>query len=95
MVALSYLDTLKKNKPPNPTFVEDPRRNYRLPPHLAPIHYFVDLQPELTPTKAGNYFFKGISLVEFKVLQPTPYIVVHSYRLRFQQIQIFDDKVSL
>lgn len=94
MVLLGYFEAYAKMNRGDRAVLEDPRTFYRLPTDLIPTHYSIDLQPFLTPTFRGRFRFFGNSSVEFKVLRATPYVVVHSFRLKYKEIKVLDDKVG-
>ncbi|KAM6426351.1 aminopeptidase N [Liasis olivaceus] len=57
----------------------------RLPKTLEPEFYTVSLQPFLTPNSQGLYVFKGNSTVQFKCVEPTDLIIIHSKKLNYTQ----------
>ncbi|XP_061773355.1 aminopeptidase N-like [Nerophis ophidion] len=73
------------SKPPGTTTVapsNNPWDKYRLPKNLVPDLYYVTLWPRLTedPT-TGLYIFTGDSSVEFKCVEETNLILIHSHKL--------------
>ncbi|XP_071403132.1 aminopeptidase N [Centroberyx affinis] len=67
--------------------VTAPWDSYRLPTTLVPDHYNVTLWPRLTPDPAtGLYIFTGYSTVEFKCVEETDLILIHSNKLSYTSL---------
>jgi len=58
---------------------QDPWINDRLPPHLVPEHYVVDLRPDFDyNTESDAYLFYGTSSVRYLCKEPTKYLILHT-----------------
>ncbi|XP_077452228.1 aminopeptidase Ey-like isoform X2 [Stigmatopora argus] len=74
------------SKPPTTTAApsNNPWDKYRLPKNLVPERYNVTLWPRLTKDKeTGLYIFTGESSVEFKCVEETDLILIHSNKLNY------------
>jgi len=69
--------------------------NPRIPNHFRPLHYKVDLKPDLTPDSSGFYWFFGSSEVTFLVTKNTSTIVIHSNKLKYFNVDLMDEKVKI
>ncbi|KAG9489175.1 hypothetical protein GDO78_005267 [Eleutherodactylus coqui] len=56
---------------------------YRLPHHLIPQHYNVDLRPVLTKNENGLYVFNGVSEAYFTCRAATKHVIIHSKNLNY------------
>ncbi|XP_041652254.1 alanyl (membrane) aminopeptidase b [Cheilinus undulatus] len=77
------------SKPPvtTPTPSNEPWDKYRLPKSLVPDHYNLTLWPRLTPDKiSGLYIFTGESSVEFRCVEDTDLILIHSNKLNYTEL---------
>nr|XP_020506937.1 aminopeptidase N-like [Labrus bergylta] len=78
------------SKPPvtTPAPSNLPWDKYRLPKSLEPDHYNVTLWPRLTPDKTtGLYIFTGDSSVEFRCVEETDLILIHSNKLNYTKFE--------
>ncbi|XP_033823587.1 aminopeptidase N-like [Periophthalmus magnuspinnatus] len=67
-----------------PTPSNKPWDQYRLPKTLVPEHYNLTLWPRLKPDNTtGLYIFTGESSVEFKCVEETDLILIHSNKLNY------------
>ncbi|KAJ0069517.1 hypothetical protein NL108_008463 [Boleophthalmus pectinirostris] len=68
-----------------------PWDQYRLPKTLVPEHYSLTLWPRLTkdPT-TGLYIFTGVSSVEFKCVENTDLILIHSNKLNYTKEPVLE-----
>uniref|UniRef100_A0A7N5K9B6 Aminopeptidase n=1 Tax=Ailuropoda melanoleuca TaxID=9646 RepID=A0A7N5K9B6_AILME len=66
-----------------PAAHKDPWTHLRLPRSLVPTFYTISLQPFLEPNDQGLYIFRGNSTVQFKCLEPTDLILIHSKKLNY------------
>nr|XP_006629061.1 PREDICTED: aminopeptidase N-like [Lepisosteus oculatus] len=64
----------------------DTRDMMRLPSSLRPESYRVVLQVHLFPDPNSTFHFTGNSTVQFRCLQPTRQIVLHSHKLNLTQL---------
>ena len=74
--------------------VPGPWNSIRLPLDLIPTLYRVDLKPELVADAAGRFWFEGESEVTFVVEEATNYVHIHSFLLKFESVDLFDQEVS-
>ncbi|CAK8674727.1 unnamed protein product [Clavelina lepadiformis] len=85
---------VKKN--PNKSSASDfppvPWSSLRLPKNITPYHYVIDLQPHLTPGPNGTFIFNGTSSVEFVVTNSTKYVILHSKKLVYSAVTLFNDE---
>ncbi|CAK8674728.1 unnamed protein product [Clavelina lepadiformis] len=72
-----------QTSPSGPT---GPWADVRLPKDLVPLHYVVDLQPNLEPVSTDYYVFNGTSSVDFTVKNATSYIIIHSNKLNYSEV---------
>ncbi|XP_034082999.1 aminopeptidase N-like isoform X2 [Gymnodraco acuticeps] len=72
-------------KPPATTAApsNEPWDKYRLPKSLLPQQYNVTLWPRLRPDPTGLYIFTGETTVEFKCVEDTDLILIHSNKLNY------------
>uniref|UniRef100_A0A8C6UH67 Aminopeptidase n=1 Tax=Neogobius melanostomus TaxID=47308 RepID=A0A8C6UH67_9GOBI len=69
---------------PAPTTSNKPWDQYRLPKTLVPEHYNLMLRPRLTPDETTKlYIFTGESSVDFKCVEETDLILIHSNKLNY------------
>ncbi|KAK1887476.1 Aminopeptidase N [Dissostichus eleginoides] len=61
----------------------EPWDKYRLPKSLVPQQYNVTLWPRLLPDPTGLYIFTGETTVEFKCVEDTDLILIHSNKLNY------------
>ncbi|KAK5894007.1 hypothetical protein CesoFtcFv8_010744 [Champsocephalus esox] len=61
----------------------EPWDKYRLPKSLLPQQYNVTLWPRLLPDPTGLYIFTGETTVEFKCVEDTDLILIHSNKLNY------------
>ncbi|KAL8580187.1 hypothetical protein ACOMHN_059160 [Nucella lapillus] len=64
-----------------PTVAPPTPGSYRLPPHLAPLHYDVSLQPHIYGNDSKEFYFEGNVTITFLVTTSTPLITLHQDRL--------------
>ncbi|XP_036963792.1 aminopeptidase N-like [Acanthopagrus latus] len=77
-------------KPPvtTPAPSNNPWDRYRLPKSLVPEIYHVTLWPRLTPDPETKlYIFSGNSTVEFKCVEETDLILIHSNKLNYTTLE--------
>ncbi|KAM3926247.1 aminopeptidase N-like [Leptodactylus fuscus] len=65
---------------------------YRLPGHLVPEHYEVDLRPILTKNAEGLYVFHGVSKAYFTCKTPTRHVIIHSNKLNYTVDPVLTDE---
>ncbi|XP_069840540.1 aminopeptidase N-like [Dendropsophus ebraccatus] len=65
---------------------------YRLPGHLIPQHYDIDLRPILTKNSDGLYVFYGESKAHFTCNRATEYVIIHSKKLTYTQNPVLTDQ---
>ncbi|KAM3925882.1 aminopeptidase N-like [Leptodactylus fuscus] len=65
---------------------------YRLPGHLVPEHYDVDLRPILTINAEGLYIFHGVSKAYFTCKTPTRHVIIHSNKLNYTADPVLTDE---
>ncbi|XP_069840571.1 aminopeptidase Ey-like [Dendropsophus ebraccatus] len=75
-----------------PPASEDIWNSYRLPGHLIPEHYDIDLRPILTKNTEGLYIFHGESKAYFVCQVPTRYVVIHSKKLSYPKDPVLTDE---
>ncbi|XP_061578144.1 aminopeptidase N-like [Cololabis saira] len=68
--------------------VTEPWDRYRLPTALVPESYNITLWPRLRPDPhSGLYIFTGRSTVQFKCLEATNLILIHSNKLNYTKME--------
>ncbi|KAM3926243.1 aminopeptidase N-like [Leptodactylus fuscus] len=65
---------------------------YRLPGHLVPVLYNVDLRPVLTKNAEGLYVFHGVSQAYFTCETPTRHVIIHSNKLNYTADPVLTDE---
>ncbi|XP_075715569.1 aminopeptidase Ey-like [Rhinoderma darwinii] len=64
---------------------------YRLPVHLVPEHYDIDLRTILTKNNDGLYTFEGVSKAYFTCMSATQNVIIHSNKLNYSKVQLTDE----
>ncbi|KAM3925883.1 aminopeptidase N-like [Leptodactylus fuscus] len=65
---------------------------YRLPGHLVPEHYEIDLRPILAKNAEGLYIFHGASKAYFTCKTPTQHVIIHSKKLNYTADPVLTDE---
>ncbi|XP_067172790.1 aminopeptidase Q isoform X2 [Apteryx mantelli] len=68
--------------PPRATGPPPPDAGRRLPRHLVPLHYELELWPRVRPGQAGPFAFSGQVNITVRCRQDTDTVVLHSAGLR-------------
>ncbi|XP_040270073.1 aminopeptidase N-like [Bufo bufo] len=84
--------TITSVKPANTTPASNETWDqYRLPPHLEPELYDVDLRPILTKNDQGLYVFHGVSKAYFTCKTATQHLIIHSKKLNYTTDPLLTD----
>lgn len=62
--------------------------NYRLPTNIKPTYYDITLQPIFNTSNDESFTFKGISVIELNVKEPTDKIIFHARNLNISSASI-------
>lgn len=72
-------------KTPGPPGIWD---HPRLPPHLYPVHYDLELWPRMEPDGEGKYLMSGQVTITVRCVSDTDTILLHCYKLNVTRVLI-------
>lgn len=80
----AFLLSLPTDSPGPPGIWDNPR----LPPHLLPVHYELELWPRMLLDAAGNYPLSGQVNISIRCVEGTDTVLLHCYKLNITRAML-------
>ena len=69
--------------------------NWRLPMNLKPIHYTIELKPDIYAKTETDFYTEGHVIIQIACIKSTQDILIHSYKLNISNISVVVSSVTI